>query len=660
MSIPTALTQNLLFCSAMVSALLAISPCARAQGSLTSLSLEQLMEVTIVGASKYEQKQSEVAAAASVITRQEITSFGWRTLAEALASLPGVYTTYDRQYTYLGTRGFGLPGDLNTRVLITLNGIRINDPIYDAGVAGREFPMDLDLVERIEFIPGPGGAVYGQNAMFGVVNVVTRTGANINGLELAASSQSPQAQVAGRVTWGKVLDNGVDVLLTATGLNADGENRFVEFGPTGISGVASGQDGENVRQFFARASRGAWSLGLIHGSRRKDDPLASFFSDPLVPGQFVRDTFWLARAQYQDRFLDDSLQVSGRLFAGTYRYEAGQTYGTSFTSQSDSDWYGTEWRLVSTALTDHKLMAGIELQNNRQVNLAVHDLANPANDVVIAKSQVRVGIYAQDEWRVAPTLTATLGLRADRADASPDSISPRLALIWQATPATTLKAMAGSAYRSPNAFERDFSDGVSQVANPTLKSETIETLELVADHRVDHNLRLRASVYQWELKNLITLGVDPASSLTQFQSGTPVTARGLELSADHTWVGGSRLRGSLSFQNAAHNDGSGLVNSPKLLGKLNFSSTLPFGGLRLGYELRYDSQRRSLNGTVLEDVAVSNLHLTTDALAKGLELSLGIYNLFDKRYSLPAADSNWQNTLEQDGRSVRLQMLYRF
>jgi iron complex outermembrane receptor protein len=644
----------------MLLALLFMPSNTLAQSSLTSLSLEQLMDVTIVGASKYAQKQSEVAAAASVITRQEIKSFGWRTLAEALASLPGVHTTYDRQYTYLGTRGFGLPGDLNTRVLITLNGIRINDPIYDAGVAGREFPMDMDLVERIEFIPGPGGAVYGQNAMFGVVNVVTRTGANIDGIELAASSQSPQGQVAGRATWGKVLDNGVDVLLSATGLNADGENRFVEFGPTGISGIAARQDGENVRQFFARASHGVWSAGLIHGSRRKDDPLASFFSDPLVPGQFVRDTFWLARAQYQDQFLDNSLQVSGRLFAGTYRYEAGQTYGTPFSAQSDSNWHGTEWRLLSTALADHKLMAGIELQNNRQISLAVHDLANPVNDVVIAKSQVRVGVYAQDEWRVAPTLTATLGLRADRADSISDSISPRLALIWQATPATTLKAMAGRAYRAPNAFERDFADGVSQIANPALRDEIIETWELVADQRVGPNLRLRASVYQWELKDLIQQGIDSATGLTQFQSGAPVTARGLELSADHTWTGGSRLRGSLSFQNAAYNNGDGLVNSPRLLGKLNFSSALPFAGLRLGYELQYDSPRRSLNGTMLDDVCISNLHLTTDAMARGLELSLGIYNLFDKRYSLPAADSNWQNTLEQDGRSVRVQMLYRF
>jgi outer membrane receptor for ferrienterochelin and colicin len=157
-----------------------LSGSAEAATDLTALSLEQLLDVAIVGASKYEQKQSDVAAAVSVITRREIKTFGWRTIDEALASLPGVHLTYDRQYSYLGLRGFGLPGDLSTRVLVMVDGNRINDPVYDAGPVGREFPVDIDLIERIEFIPGPGGAVYGQNAMFGVVNVITRSGADLS------------------------------------------------------------------------------------------------------------------------------------------------------------------------------------------------------------------------------------------------------------------------------------------------------------------------------------------------------------------------------------------------------------------------------------------------------------------------------------------------
>jgi outer membrane receptor protein involved in Fe transport len=634
---------------------------AHAAADLTSLSLEQLLEVTVVGASKYEQKQSEVAAAVSVITRSEIQAFGWRTLAEALASLPGIHTTYDRQYAYLGTRGFGLPGDLTSRVLITINGNRVNDPVYDGGPAGREVPIDMDLIERIEFIPGPGGAVYGQNAMFGVVNVITRNGADVDGAELTAAAQGPQSLREWRASWGKRLDNGVDVVLSASGLRSRGEDRFFDYGSTGLSGVAAGLDAERDREFYARIARGAWAFDAVYGNRGKKDPTAAFFNDPLVPGYFAKDSYGLAQLQYQDSFAGDTLQVSGRLFAGRYRYDGTYTYGGSLVSfPAEGDWRGTEWRLLSTAVAGHKLMLGIEAQDNVRTDQSVNDLADPANSFKIARSGYRVGIYAQDEWRLGETLTATLGYRVDRNNKTGTKASPRAALIWQAAPATTLKALAGRAHRAPNAYESQYDDVFSQVSNPALMGEHIDTLELVADHRIGSDLALRASVYEWTMHDIVTLGIDPVSGLTQYQSGEKVKARGLELSADKTWASGARLRGSVAAQDVAYASGGALLNSPKLLGKLNLSGPLPWAGLRAGYEWRYDSRRLTLDGSKLGGYAVSNLHLSTEALAKGLELSLSIQNLFDKHYAQPGADTNWQNALEQDGRSVRVAASYRF
>jgi iron complex outermembrane receptor protein len=76
--------------------------------------------------------------------------------------------------------------------------------------------------------------------------------------------------------------------------------------------------------------------------------------------------------------------------------------------------------------------------------------------------------------------------------------------------------------------------------------------------------------------------------------------------------------------------------------------------------LRYDSQRLTADGSRLGGYALSNLYLSTDTLAKGLELSLGFNNLFDKQYAQPGSGGNWQNALEQDGRSVRARLTYRF
>jgi iron complex outermembrane receptor protein len=444
-------------------------------------------------------------------------------------------------------------------------------------------------------------------------------------------------------------------------MRSRGEHRFYDFGAAGVSGVAAGMDGERLEQFFARVARGAWSVDLVHGSRRKDDPTASFFSDPLVSGQFSRDAYTLANLQYAEHFAGDTLQVSGRLFAGRYRFASDLSYGGGWTSfPAEGDWRGTEWRLVSTAMADHKLMLGIEAQDNLRTDQAALDLSNPANDVRVAGSGYRIGLYLQDEWRITPVLIATLGLRADRNKATGTSTSPRAALIWQASADTTFKALYGRAHRAPNSYERDYDDTYSQVANPALKGERIDTVELVADHRVGTDLNLRGAVYQWTMHDIIVLGIDPASGLTQYRSGQAVQARGMELSADKTWTVGARLRGSVSLQDVAYVGGSGLPNSPKLLAKLNLSAPLPWAGLRAGYEVRYDSQRLSLDGTRLGGYTVSNLHMSTEALAKGLELSLTIDNLFGKRYAQPGADTNWQNAFVQDGRAVRAQATYRF
>lgn len=616
-------------------------------------------------AAKYEQKQSEVAAAVSVITRDEIKAFGWRTLDQALASLPGIHTTYDREYTYLGTRGFGLPGDYNSRVLLAINGNRVNDAVYDAAMIGREFPLDLDLVERIEFIPGPGGAVYGQNAMFGVINVITRSGALIDGGELAAAWQSPQAMREGRVSWGKMLDNGVDVMFSASGMRADGEDLLMRFPgadayglPT--AGVAAGLDGERDREFFARVGRGPWAMDFVYGNRRKDNPTATYRSDPLVHGQSSRDEYVLTQLKYQDSFAGGTLDVLGRLFFGSERWTGlYQFEGAPSNSAGRGDWHGAEARLLYKGVRNHTLMLGLEMQDNRRVDQTYDDLTTPDIETEVRVSGWRVGIYAQDEWRLSDTWSTTLGLRVDRNDVTGTQLSPRAALIWQATPVTTVKALYGRAHRAPNAGEWAFDDGASLIANPELAGERIDALELVVDHRLANDFNVRGSIYQWTMQDIITL-VDIGGGLSQFQSGGQVEATGVELSADKTWDSGSRLRGSVSWQDVAFASGGELTNSPHWLGKLNYSSPLPWAGLRLGYELQYDARRLTNDGTYTDDTWLSSLNLSASNWARGLEVSLGIRNLFDQRYSHPASGRNWQNALEQDGRNVRVKLEYRF
>ena len=184
----------------------------------------------------------------------------------------------------------------------------------------------------------------------------------------------------------------------------------------------------------------------------------------------------------------------------------------------------------------------------------------------------------------------------------------------------------------------------------------------MADYLPQPNMNLRATVYAWNLNKLITLGIDPDSGLTQYQqTRKKVLARGVELSLNQTWDWGARLRSSYGIQHVEQ-QGAQLPNSPYHLGKLNVSIPIPLmTALRAGYELQYYGKRKTLDGSFTNGYFLSNLHLTADVRRiKGVRASLGIYNLFDENYQHPAADTNWQNSLSQLGRTVRFRLDYRF
>jgi iron complex outermembrane receptor protein len=131
-------------------------PAVSADGSVSTnelgeLNLKQLIEINIpvYAASRREQTISEAPAAVTVITHDDIQKYGYRTLAQALASVPGFFISDDRGYEYVGVRGLGLPTDFNSRVLFLLNGLPLNDKYYDSFVI-EETPDLLDAVDRIE------------------------------------------------------------------------------------------------------------------------------------------------------------------------------------------------------------------------------------------------------------------------------------------------------------------------------------------------------------------------------------------------------------------------------------------------------------------------------------------------------------------------------
>ena len=141
------------------------------------------------GASAYLQKVTEAPSSVTIVTAEQIRRYGFRTLADVLRSVRGFYVTYDRNYSYVGVRGFSRPGDYNARVLLLIDGHRLNDNVFGSALIGSEFPLDIALIERLEIIRGPSSSLYGTSAFFAVINVITRDTQQVRGTEIAGAAE---------------------------------------------------------------------------------------------------------------------------------------------------------------------------------------------------------------------------------------------------------------------------------------------------------------------------------------------------------------------------------------------------------------------------------------------------------------------------------------
>src|ERR1017187_2245519 len=227
---------------------------AKNSTDLTSLSLEALMNIevrTVSGASKFEQKVTEAPSSVTIITADEIKRYGYRTLADVLESVQGFYVSYDRNYSFLGSRGVNL-GDYNSRILLLVNGHRLNNNRTDGAAIGTDFILDVDLIDHVEIIRGPSAVLYGNNAFFGVINVITRQGKQVDGAEVSAEYAQYDSYKS-RVTYGKLFTNGVQLLLSGTYYDSAGPDRlfYKEFNtPDQNNGVAQNMDGDSSGSFF--------------------------------------------------------------------------------------------------------------------------------------------------------------------------------------------------------------------------------------------------------------------------------------------------------------------------------------------------------------------------------------------------------------------------
>ena len=654
-------------CLMSVLALTLAAPVATPQNpsdaDLMSLSIEDLAQVKVYSASRHLEEARQAPSAVTIITAQDIRRYGWRTLGDALRSLRGFYTAYDRQYAYLGVRGFLRPGDYNSRILLLVNGHRINENVYDSAPMGTEFPLDLDLIDRIEVVRGPGSSLFGSNAIFGVINVITRQPSPERGVEISGDTSSflgrrgritafgHKGQLSGLVSGTLYRDPGASDLF------------FPEFAsPETNNGFAHNMDGTRAGYVFADVTYGNFRLQGNLSDRTKKYPTASYGAIFNDPADHIQEARGYLDASYH-RSLSPQTDVELRSYYDVYKYTgsagylepgAGQTIGIG---RARADWAGVEANL-NRQIGKQRITFGGTYESS--FNIDQHNYVVGQPDLFQSKNSSWLAAgYGEMELHFIPKVTISAGARLDWFSTFGGAISPRVALIYSPTPRTSLKYIFGRAFRAPSSYEEYYVDNITVTKPPeALKPESIQSHELVLERSLKPWLSVTADAYYNQLEKLIDQVPDPASSLSYFVNQGRVHSKGLEFEAQAQNNAGLGARASYAFTRAQNEAlRSALANSPSHQAKLN--ATLPI--LRRGFagvELLYISGLQDYRQTRVSPFALTNFTLSTRPLWGGWELSASLYNAFNRSWYSPMGPNDPEAAIQQDGRTYRFTVAY--
>lgn len=624
--------------------------------------LDSLLAVQITSASKYQQTSAEAPASVAVITREDILRYGYRDLAEVLMMARGLFVTNDRNYPYLGVRGFGRP-DYNSRILLLQNGHTLNENIFGSSGIGSDGVFDLDNIDRIEVIHGPGSALYGTGAMLAVINIVTRKAHHIDRLVTSATAGSfGSYQATARLY--RATDD-IDFMASAIWERSDGPDYFYSEYNTADNnfGVAHKKDWERSYGFTSTLTWKQFTAQGTYKTREKGIPTGAFevlFNDPRSR---TLDRRAFAELKYEQP-LSTTLDFHARAFYDHYEYTGGYPYPAEDSAYAEAlvdeistgNWFGTETTLQWDPTESARLLLGAELKEHYQAEYYGYNAGNTVFHLDYPFSERSA--FLQLQWDAVEDLSLYGGLRLDKDSRFPQHLSPRASAVYSGIKDFVFKYVYGSSYRVPNLYEAYYEDTATAFgASTDLRPETITTHELNIQHELADDVFAIGSLYRYVIKDLIDQRIDPTDSMIRFQNLQEASTLGGDiLIRAHMGASSAYLTYSYHYT-VDQSTGERLTNSPLQI--LNGGCSIqPVKELMLSTEFYVEGRRRTLSGNYTRVPFLVHGQVRYEPL-DNLFLTFRAKNILNTPHEVPGGHEHVQDILLQPGRQLFVKLSYR-
>jgi outer membrane receptor for ferrienterochelin and colicins len=497
-------------------------------------------------ASGSRQPITRAPSVATVITTEDIAAIGAADLDEVLETVPGLHVSrsplaYNPIYIIRG-----ISTQYNPQVLMLVNGIPITGVTFgDRSIIWGGMPVEN--IARIEVIRGPGSALYGADAFSGVINITTKTAADINSTELglrAGSFNSRDGWVQHGGTWG-----GFDVAAYLRAGHTDGQRQIIA--ADALSGTPNpslapgpvnvGRDAIDGRFDL---SRDKWRLragyqqrdnvGTGAGVASALDPQGKNFGERISTDltyqdvNFAPDLDVTAQASYLHIIEKSELTL----------FPAGTNLGSGVfpvgVIGNPAKWERHLRFNLSTAYTglqSHKLRFGAGTQNddlyrtretkNFDAAYAPVPLVDVSDSAPFLRPHSRrvSYVYAQDEWAFTQDWYLTAGLRRDHYSDFGNTTNPRVALVWETAYNLTSKLLYGRAFRPPSFTELYSINNPVTLGNPNLKPETNQSAELAFAWQAASTVQANLNLFRYQMKDILRFKPNPDGSATAQNAG---------------------------------------------------------------------------------------------------------------------------------------------